>query len=287
MARLNIEDELFKDQRFFDLGFKLGDRFKAIGCLVALWSLGQEYWKKDRSLIPKEKWEQQRLPYALVEVGFVEEKEHGFYVKGSKDYFDWLRIRAENGKKGGKKSGETRSSDNSNLEGSKPKQSEANASKPNPLTLTHTLAHVHDNSLAKNSLNPDKPDSKKKPVTQDSWEAYKKSYESRYSVEPIRNPKINSQLKNLVQRVGKEEAPKVVEFYLSCSDDWLVKKMHPIGILLQDCETYHTRWKAGIQKINNRKHQAFSQKNQATLDWIQELEREEQLEQVRLSDGKN
>ena len=131
------------------------------------------------------------------------------------------------------------------------------------------------------------PPPKQPPVSQKAWEAYRAAYLDRYGVDPIRNAKVNTNLKQLVERVGKEEAPELIRFFLSCSDDFLVKKLHPIGILLQDCETYHTRWRTGIQKINSRKHSAFSEKNQETLDWINDLEKQENKNQIeRLTNGK-
>lgn len=145
---------------------------------------------------------------------------------------------------------------------------------------------IKNKSITGTAKKPSSP-GRKIPVSQESWEAYQAAYLDRYGVDPIRNAKVNTNLKQLVERVGKEEAPEVIRFFLSCSDDFLVKKLHPIGILLQDCETYHTRWRTGIQKINSRKHSAFSEKNQETLDWINELEKQENKNQIeRLTNGK-
>ena len=132
MARINIEEKLFKDARFTELCIRFGCRFKALGALAALWMLGQEYWKKDRSLIPKPKWKEQRLPQELIDVGFVFEKGHGFEVDGAEKHFAWILQRVEAGKKGG-------SSDSNDLEASGVKRGEAESSGAKPLLLPLTL----------------------------------------------------------------------------------------------------------------------------------------------------
>lgn len=103
MARINIEDSLYIDIRFQDLiRFCNNDIEKALGAFARLLIIGQQYWKKDRSLIPKHIWVSQRLNNGLIEVGLVEEKDHGFYVKGAEEAFAWIFSRTQNGQKGGK-----------------------------------------------------------------------------------------------------------------------------------------------------------------------------------------
>lgn len=135
MARLNIEDRLFRDGRYTDLCIKFGCRFKALGAIAALWILGQEYWKRDRSLIPKHKWKEQNLPNELIEVGFVFERDHGFEVDGAEKNFSWLIQKVEAGKKGG-------SSKNSDLEESGDERGETDGNESKPPTPTPTLSPV-------------------------------------------------------------------------------------------------------------------------------------------------
>lgn len=141
MARINIEDSVYRDQRFLDLCISYQCKFRALGALVALWSIGQDYWKRDRALIPKDKWAQQRLPVELIELGFVIEKTHGFEVDGAENHFAWLVQKVNAGKKGG-------SSKNNNLEpsGAKRSQAQPNESKPLTLTLTPTLTQNKNNN---------------------------------------------------------------------------------------------------------------------------------------------
>lgn len=117
MARINIDEKLYRDPRFLELAVKLGSAHTALGALVMAWTTAQDYWKHDSALIPLDAWEKQRLPTALVECGLARLEDGGYYMAGSKEYFQWLLTSVANGKKGGRKSSDTeRPPENSNLE---------------------------------------------------------------------------------------------------------------------------------------------------------------------------
>ncbi|MGT3245325.1 hypothetical protein ACVSUJ_23010 [Yersinia enterocolitica] len=78
-----------------------------------------------------------------------------------------------------------------------------------------------------------------------TWEAYKNGYWERYGVDPVRNAKVSSQIKQFVGRVGMEAAPHVARFYLSVNNTFYVQKLHPVGCLLADAESLHTQWATG------------------------------------------
>ena len=100
MARINIEDSIFKDTRFFDLSLKLGSKRTALGALVEAFILAQQYFLKSSDhLIPLEKWKEQKISDELIEVGLAEMVDDGIYVKGSKEQFGWLKQKSEAGKK--------------------------------------------------------------------------------------------------------------------------------------------------------------------------------------------
>ncbi len=58
----------------------------------------------------------------------------------------------------------------------------------------------------------------------------------------MRNEKVNAQVRQLVQRLGREEAPKVAAFYVQINDRFLIRNRHDIGSLLAKAETYRTQW---------------------------------------------
>lgn len=78
-----------------------------------------------------------------------------------------------------------------------------------------------------------------------TWEAYQNGYWARYGVDPVRNAKVNGQIKQFVERVGMVVAPHVAEFYLSVNNTFYVQKLHPVGCLLADAESLHTQWATG------------------------------------------
>lgn len=87
------------------------------------------------------------------------------------------------------------------------------------------------------------------------WKAYSRAYQGRYGVEPVRNAKINAQVKQLVQRLGAE-APDVAEFYvLSVNDAFIVRGVHDLGLMLSRCEAYRTQWATGRSMTATRAKQ--------------------------------
>lgn len=112
MARISIDDSLFKDERFFELTTKLGSMEAALGAVVKLWIVAQEFWKKDHGLISKQTWKKKRLKDELIAVGLAIETDAGIYAAGSKKNFAWLVQRVS----AGKKSGSSRRSKNKDLQ---------------------------------------------------------------------------------------------------------------------------------------------------------------------------
>ncbi len=82
------------------------------------------------------------------------------------------------------------------------------------------------------------------PLHAATWKAYAEAYALRYAVEPVRNAAVNSQIKQLVQRLGAE-APDVARFYLKSSKAYYVQQSHAVGPLLKDAEGLRTQWATG------------------------------------------
>lgn len=100
-----------------------------------------------------------------------------------------------------------------------------------------------------------------------AWTMYKAAYEQRYGIAPVRNAKVNSQVKSLVQRLG-EEAGLVAEFYVyNVNESFVVKKTHDLGVLLSGAESYRTQWATGRSMTNTRAQQMDStQANASAAD---------------------
>ncbi len=96
---------------------------------------------------------------------------------------------------------------------------------------------------------------KKFAPTAKAWEAYSEAYEFRYGTFPVRNTTINSQLSNFVKRIGEEESPLVAAFYLTHNDQFYVRSMHPIGLMLRDAEKLRTEYVTGKKMTTGQARQ--------------------------------
>lgn len=103
------------------------------------------------------------------------------------------------------------------------------------------------------------------------WANYAVTYRRRYSVWPIWNAKVAGQLSQLVDRVGAGLAPGVAAYYLSMNSQFYVTKGHPVGALLNDCETIAMQMQTGSQMTQTRARQMDS--TQSNLSNVDEAKR--------------
>lgn len=144
MARINIEDSIYRDQRFFDLAIQVGSRELAIGCLVFAWDLAQRFVTSPSGLIPHSEWSKIKQSEAIASVGLARVEEAGVYVCGTRDHHAWLKERHEAARKGGLKSQENRRKQNQANESKLNTSSSPSSSPSEEFTHTHTNAHALD-----------------------------------------------------------------------------------------------------------------------------------------------
>lgn len=126
-------------------------------------------------------------------------------------------------------------------------------------------------------LVPDEPVEPKKKKPEDAqetalqaacratWMAYSAEYAIKYGIPPIRNAKLNTNVKSFVQRIGHDEAPAVAAFFVSrVSDAYVVRKMHEFGLLLSSAESYRTQWATNQAMTSTRAGQI--DKTQSNFD---------------------
>lgn len=77
------------------------------------------------------------------------------------------------------------------------------------------------------------------------WDYYERLYVAKYRFKPKRNSTTNNQAKQLVVRLGLEDAKAVVEFYLRQTNAFYVQKMHLIGHCLHDAEALFAQMSRG------------------------------------------
>lgn len=109
-----------------------------------------------------------------------------------------------------------------------------------------------------------------------TWGAYKTAYAKRYAVDPVRNAKTNSQVKQIVQRLGGEEAPHVASFFVGHANAFYVRKSHDLGSLLTDAEKLRMEWATGRMVTTTGANQA--DKTQTNFNSANEAIRQLQAE---------
>jgi hypothetical protein len=106
VARLNIEESLYTDERFFELVALVKSGELALGKLVRAWTVAQKYHLSHRE-IPTEVWVKQRLDQVLIDVDFAERTATGVRMRGQDEQFAWLVNASRAGKKSVKARRET------------------------------------------------------------------------------------------------------------------------------------------------------------------------------------
>lgn len=149
MARINIEDSLYKDDRFLELVLKTGNVYVAKGMMLTAFTLAQKYWLSHRS-IPESAWPKSLNLLIECNLARFDSKGTSIYVCGSAENFAWLDRSAKGGRSKSVK--KTKS-----LKNAKPQIENNNVSleaQPNqtePLTLTLTHTHSLNSYSSSNS----------------------------------------------------------------------------------------------------------------------------------------
>lgn len=236
MPRLNIEDSIFRDDRFMDLVALTGCRYKALGMLTGCWMLAQETWLKHR-MIPADRWRDDMDP--VIQCGLATRAPcGGTIVRGAEKQFAWLDQRSEAGStmtdkrrehlaKARAAKSSIRDAENSIR---KPEKSKRDLNGSIPLTLTPTLTLTLNTN--NNTNTSTKPVAEASPVRM----AYREAYKNRYGLDPTWAAKENSLAKQLVARVGIAEAERLARNYPGYPDPWHTKQKHPFALLVSQLD---------------------------------------------------
>jgi hypothetical protein len=219
VARVNIEDSLFTDQRFVDLVLRLGDMERAIGAMVRAWVIAQKWYVTEDRTIPLSEWQKQRIRDEIIEVGLAEVIDGRVRVAGADAQFAWLLQRIEAGRKGGSA-----------------KRDQATAKRPlatvkrevaeaKPLTLSLTPSHKEETTknltVSGREPLPLKPKREKySEATREKMRSFFASYAKRYAEryggppEGLREPQIVNKVGLWIEHVSLERAIELIEAYL-------------------------------------------------------------------------
>jgi hypothetical protein len=99
VARINVDDKLFRDKRYERLLLITGDGRIAKGAVLEAFMLAQEYFQNSdtEGLIPFDAWESNDMHEGLIKSGCATVQEKGIYVMGSRSQFTWIAQKAEAG----------------------------------------------------------------------------------------------------------------------------------------------------------------------------------------------
>lgn len=270
--RINIDLKFFSDYRIQLLSKELKCSVEnAVYKLLWLWKFCYENTTEiltadeiDKAVLADSR--NGEFANALLAANLAEStKNGGFRICGTKKRFKYLISARDNGKKGGLASAKRRSS--ARLANVKQTSSEFNPPTPSSFLLPPAPVPSPAPSSKKEerikkeegeakafALTPsgsDAPPKKSKLSKADHetrvivWETYKSTYKFKYGVEPPRSDFIFNQIGQFIGRVGREHAPRVVEFYLSHPNQFYAKNNHAFRFCLQDCEKLLTEFLTG------------------------------------------
>lgn len=261
MARINIEDSLYRDNRFYNLCVKLGSKRAAIGALIEAWTLAQKFVSPEnpKGITPFRDWVEQDIAPEILETNLARKtSEDLIEVAGGEEQFDWLVKAIINSRKGGearaKKSKLKNEAVQTPSEAGRLPQVNLRYPEPSPLTLTPTLSLTYNNNLANSIIaagSDDQPlradvipissevkktrKQKKKEsptlASQSIKKVYCESFKSRYKSEPAWAAKENVAANALIANVGFDRAVELAEYYPTYIDPWHVKQRHPFALL--------------------------------------------------------
>lgn len=121
--------------------------------------------------------------------------------------------------------------------------------------INDVLRRLIGKSVARKSLKKSKEKSAE--ATSDVWRLWCDAYRNRYNVDYPRNAKNNALIKTLVEKIGVENAKKVIPFYTRALDPWIVSRQHPLEVLVKDAESWVAREANGQLLISRSKISAY------------------------------
>lgn len=111
-----------------------------------------------------------------------------------------------------------------------------------------------------------------RPENSQVWICYSEAYRKRYGQDPARNAKNYGICRQLVERVGLEQAKQLVQFYLQHNSSWYVQKCHMLQFCLGDAEALLTQMQANFKVTSSfAQQQDRSQNNQQVFQEVLEL----------------
>lgn len=248
MARLNIETSLWQDPRFLRLIIAVGDRHRAVGMIVELWSVAQRYWCPDQMLIPTEVWSTLDLE-PLVACGLAEPRGDGIYAKGIEKHFEWWFKASNAGKNGAAVTNKKRWGNRHSVEvDDKPRRVD-----DVPRGVDQGTVEVDRGLSPSSSSSSSTSPSKKRRLVADGsttalWKFYEEALRQKGIVAIHEGKKTGQLCKKVVTEHGLELAKKLVAAYLDDSEPFIKDNAWQFPIFVTKRQKYLARVSAAHTK---------------------------------------
>lgn len=266
MARVNVETRAFGEIRLRKFSKAMGwHRTTSLGVLVILWHESQEALAVDATRDQIIEWidsdeDAYKIFDALVAAKYLTENEDGsFEIRGNAKHVEAMQKMQDGAKSGGRKSGAVRRTKTppKNEGGVQEERTPVEANSLHGMALQGSSIHgssSQGNTKQGELLPPDPSDPR--PLTpqelnKQTWEAYSAAIKARWKEPPTRNAEVNGKIAQIVKRLG-QDAPKVAEFYVWHNDQFYVRKLHPLGLLLADYQKIRTEWVTGKTMLGTK-----------------------------------
>jgi hypothetical protein len=115
-------------------------------------------------------------------------------------------------------------------------------------------------------------DEKMQAVCRETWIAYSDTYFHRYGTEPVRNAKVNSQVKQFCKLLPANESPFVAAFYVKHNNSFYIQKGHDFGLLVTDAAKLRMEWATNSPITATRARQ--NDRTQNNLSTAEQVKRE-------------
>ncbi|RZL29620.1 MAG: hypothetical protein EOP64_00010 [Sphingomonas sp.] len=79
----------------------------------------------------------------------------------------------------------------------------------------------------------------------ETWKMYVDEFQARYHMQPPRNAAVNTELADFVARMGHNDAPSVIRFYVRNHSLEYIHDMHSMRLLMRDAEALKAQWQRG------------------------------------------
>jgi hypothetical protein len=248
MGCLNVDDKWFDDPRRDTLVESIGQT-AADGTAIKMWRLAETWYRKD-SIVPREIFFIHKHALAFLDAQLAEEKPEGIYIKGSKEFFQYIKEAKEGRKVGGAQRAEKAQRDEngrflpSHLESessSTPAAASCHQLDPASFSSSSSLAlknkELKGDAVAPPSGNLPAVSKKPRPAKNENAQAerefigtYVRAYGRRYGEkarpECLQDNKIIGQIRNFLTNRSLARACDLIQVYLQMDDPWFVKHGH-------------------------------------------------------------